>query len=222
MAKRTISNATKPTTRVTVTKSRKGQTTRTTTTKSTYRPAARRTPTIRRRTHPRMITNTVYVTRKGHGGAIAAIIIIVLLLLVFGAYLWMNPIVTAAEQQSYFTNQLAALQNGNQNLTAYYLANAGNYNIPLSQSWAVEVTDQNPTSGVIVGQLTITWNGQSQSLSIQDGIVDTGITPTYAVTLTPSEFESFSQTAVSRNTAAGFADYVAYYLTGQLKYTQVR
>ena len=91
----------------------------------------------------------------------------------------------------------------------------------MSQSWAVQVTDANATSTPI-GQLTISWNGQTKSFSIINGIVNTGISPTYAVTIPHSEFMSFSQAIVTEDTAAAVGYYYAYYASGNLKYTLVR
>jgi hypothetical protein len=160
--------------------------------------------------------------KTGHGGAIAAIILI-LLLLILAAYLLMTPpVLTPAQQHSQFESQLGAMQNNNQNLTAFYLANAPSYGFPVNKSWSVQVTDEAPGNNTAIGQITVTWNGQSETLSIQDGIVNTSISPTYAVTLTPSEFLSFTQTVITRNTAAALADYSTYYLSGKLKYTQIR
>jgi predicted PurR-regulated permease PerM len=127
---------------------------------------------------------------------------------------------TFAQQQGQFTTELSALQNNNQNLTAYYIATASTYHVPLNQSWTVQVTDKNATNSTI-GQLTASWNGQTRVLSILNGIVSTGFSPTYAVTIPHSEFMSFSQTVLTRNTAAAVADYSEYYLSGNLKYTRV-
>ncbi len=168
-------------------------------------------------------TNRVNESRpkkKSHGKAIAAGIVIIALLLA-AAYLLANPILSPAQQQSQFESQLATMQNNEQNLTLFYLADAPNYNMPVNTSWSVQVTEQNPGSSFIIGQLTVSWNGQSKSLSIQDGIVTTGISPTYAVTLSRSEFMSFSQAVITRNTDAGLAYYSEYYLSGKLNYTRV-
>jgi hypothetical protein len=113
------------------------------------------------------------------------------------------------------------LQNNNQNLTLFYLANAANYNLNVNKSWSIQVTDKN-YANVTIGQLTISWNGQYKNLSIENGIVNTDISPTYAVTLPHSEFMSFSNAAIARNTAAAFADYTTYYLTGKLNYVRIK
>ena len=185
MAKRARRKTTKPTTRTTVTRSRKGGTTRTTTTRSTYRPASKRTYAARR-VPTRTVINNTYVTKRGHGGAIVAVIII-LLILAAAIYLLMNPpALTPAQQHTQFQNQLGAMQTNNQNLTAFYLNNAPTYGFPVNKSWAVQITDEAPGNSTPIGQLTVSWNGQVDSLSIQSGIVNTGISPTYAVTLTPT------------------------------------
>ena len=157
--------------------------------------------------------------KNGNGGIIAGIIIILILLGVL-AYFLMNQTLTLPQQQSQFASQLSTLQNNNQNLTSFYLTNAPNYNLPVNKSWSVQVTDKNATN-VTIGQLTISWNGNSKNLSIQDGIANTGISPTYAVTLPHSEFMLFSHAAITRNTAAALAYYSTYYLSGKLTYTKV-
>ncbi len=158
--------------------------------------------------------------KKGHGALIAGIIII-LLLLVAVFFFSMYYSATPAQEHSQFTNQLATMQNSNQNLGLFYLDNAPNYHFPVNQSWSVQVTDEIPGNSTPIGQLTVSWNGQSKSLSVQQGIVNTGISPTYAVTLTPSEFFKFSQAAINKNIAAALAYYSEYYLTGKLNYTRV-
>jgi len=222
--------ATKPTTRTTVTKSRKGGTTRTTTTRSTYVAGARR-PTRIKRVPTRTVTNTYVtkVTKTSNWGAILAIII-VLLLLAAAAYLILNPsmvtylssyfLTTPAQQSGQFQSQFSAMNSDIPGLTAFYLANAHIYNISVGNSWTVQVTDQG-TGGVTVGQLTISWNGQSKSFSLQNGIVNTGYSPTYAVTLSHSDFMSLSEDALTRDTAAASAYYAENILTGGLKYTRV-
>ncbi len=206
MAKRT-----KATTRTTITKSKKGGTTRTTITKSTSRPATKkvaREPITRE------------APRRTDGGVILGMIII-LILLAIAAYFLFSPTLTLAQQRSQFSSQLSTMQSNNQNLSAFYVATAPTYQLPVNQSWSVQVTDQNPTNGTTVGQLTMSWSGQTHSLSIQNGIVNTGISPTYAVTLSHSDFMSLSQTIITRNTGAAVADYAYYYLSGKLKYTRV-
>ncbi len=132
-----------------------------------------------------------------------------------------GPVLTPAQQLTQFQNQLGAMQANNQNLTTYYLDNAPSYGFPINKSWAVEVTDEVPGNNTAIGQLTVSWNAQVDSLSIQNGIVNTGISPTYAVTLTPNEFYQFSEAVVTRNTAAAVGYYSEYYLSGKLPYTQV-
>jgi hypothetical protein len=195
------------TTTETVTDNKKNPVTTTTTTKTT---------TMNRRKSP-----APRPKKKGNGGTIAGIIIILILLGVLAYFLLMNQTLTLPQQQSQFASQLSALQNNNQNLTAFYLANAANYNLPVNKSWSVQVTDKSSTN-VTIGQLTISWNGKTKNLSIQNGIVNTGISPTYAVTLPHSEFMSFTQAAITRNTAAALAYYSTYYLSGKLNYTRVR
>jgi predicted PurR-regulated permease PerM len=158
--------------------------------------------------------------KKGHGAAIVGVIIILILLGALAYYL-LNPPLTLPQQQSQFAGQLSMLQNNNQNLSAFYLANAPNYNIPVNKSWSVQITDKG-AQNVTIGQLTISWYGKTKNLSILNGIVNTGISPTYAVTLPHSEFMSFTQAAITRNTAEALADYSAYYLTGKLNYTRIR
>lgn len=197
------------------------ETTSTTTTTDNKRDPATTTTTTRTITaNRRNKPSPKRPKKKGKGGVIAGIIIILILLGVL-AYFLMNQTLTLPQQQSQFANQLSALQNNNQNLTAFYLANAPNYNLPVSKSWSVQVTDKNATN-VTIGQLTISWNGNSDNLSILNGIVNTGISPTYAVTLPHSEFMLFSKAAITRNTAAAFAYYSTYYLSGKLTYTRVR
>ena len=155
-------------------------------------------------------TTTRYTTRtrtakapatkkRGHGKLIAGIIVI-LLVLGAAAYFLMNYS-TPAQQRSQFANQLSRMQNNNQSIALFYLDNAPNYRLPVNQSWSVQVTDQNPTNSTPIGQLTISWDGQGKGLLVQNGIVDTGISPTYAVTLTPYEFMSFSQAIITKNVA---------------------
>ena len=149
--------ATKPTTRTTVTRSRKGGTTRTTTTRSTYIAGAKR-PTRIKRIPTKTVTNT-YVTKTSNLGAILGVII-VLVLLVAIAYLLLNPSMvtylysyfatTPAQQSAQFQSQLSAMNNDIQGLTTFYLNNAPIYNISVDESWTVQVTDQG-TGGVAVG-----------------------------------------------------------------------
>lgn len=154
------------------------------------------------------------------GKAIAGVII-VLLILGVAAYFLMNPVLSPAQEQAQFSGQLAALQNSNQNLTLFYLSDAPNYQLPLNQSWSMQVTDYDSAHNLTIGQFTFSWSGQGKTFYVQNGIVDTGISPTYAVTLTPDEFEQFSQAVITRNTAAALAYYSEYYLTGSLKHTRV-
>jgi hypothetical protein len=158
--------------------------------------------------------------KGGHGKAIAGIII-VLLVVGIAAYILMNPVLTPQQEQAQFAGQLSILQSSNLNLTQLYTADAPNYQQPLNRSWSIQVTDWDQANNVTIGQFTFSWSGQSKSLSIQNGIVNTGISPTYAVTLTPSEFEQFTQAVITRNTAAALAYYSEYYLTGKLQYTRV-
>ncbi|HIH50221.1 MAG: hypothetical protein ABSE71_03110 [Candidatus Micrarchaeaceae archaeon] len=199
----------------------KQETTTTKTTTDNKRNPATTTTTTRTTTANRRRNNSApRPKKKGNGGVIAGIIILLILLGVL-AYFLMNQTLTLPQQQSQFASQLSALQNNNQNLTAFYLANAPNYNLPVSKSWSVQVTDVN-SANVTIGQLTISWNGANDNLSILNGIVNTGISPTYAVTLPHSEFMLFARAAVTRNTAAALAYYSAYYLSGKLTYTRVR
>ena len=177
-------------------------TTKTTITKSTKGPATRKA-----------------ARKRGNGGIIAGVVVI-LLILGAAAWLLMNS-ATPAQQRSQFANQLHSMQDNNQDIALFYLNNAPNYQLPVNQSWSVQITDQNPTNSTPIGQLTISWNGQSKSLSVQEGIVNTGISPTYAVTLPHSEFMSFSQAVITKNVAAALAYYSAYYLSGKLNYTRV-
>jgi hypothetical protein len=163
------------------------------------------------------------------GGTILAIIIVLLLLGVI-AYLLLNPsmvtylssyfLTTPAQQSGQFQSQLSAMNNDISGITAFYLANANIYNLSTGNSWTVQITDQG-TGGVTVGKVTISWNGQSKSFSVQNGIVNTGYSPTYAVTLSHSDFMSLSEDALTRNTAAASAYYAENILTGNLKYTRV-
>jgi hypothetical protein len=192
------------------TRSRKGPTTTTTTTRNTV-PSARR-PSRKQATaaSPR---------KKGHGKVIAAAIIIILALGGIAYFLMSSS--TPAQQRSQFSSQLSAMHNTGQNLTLFYLANAPNYRLPLNQSWSIQVTDSNSTGSGPIGQFTISWSGQSKSLYIQDGIVNTGMSPTYAVTLSHSQFMQFSQAAIARDTATAVGYYTAYFISGSLKYTRV-
>ncbi len=218
--------AAKPTTRTTVTKSRKGATTRTTTTKSTYSAGAK-SPTVVKRVPTKTVTNT-YVTKTSNSGVILGIILILLLLVAI--YFLLNPsminylsmfVATAPAQQSgQFQSQLSSMNGNIRGLSAFYLNNAPLYNINVSKSWTVQVTDQG-TGGATVGQLTASWNGQSHSLSIQNGIINTGYSPTFAVSLSHYDFMSLSEDAITMNTAAAAAFYTGTILTGQLKYTKV-
>jgi hypothetical protein len=113
------------------------------------------------------------------------------------------------------------MQNNAQNLTSFYLADAPNYQLPINQSWSIQVTDQNPGNSTVAGQLTASWNAQTRSISIQNGIINTGISPTYALTVSHSEFMSFSQAVITRNVAAALYYYSTYYLTGRLNYVRV-
>lgn len=195
-------------------------TTKTTTTRNAYEPGTTRTTrttTTRNINQPR--PKTIIVRKKSNWGTVAGILI-VLLILGLVVYFLLNPPLTLAQKQSQFMNQLSMMQNNNQNLTLFYLANAANYNLNVNKSWSLQITDQ-ASDGTIIGQLTISWNGQSKSLSIQNGIVSTGISPTYAVTLSHSNFMTFSQTVITRNTAAALGYYSTYYLSGRLKYTRV-
>jgi uncharacterized protein HemX len=158
--------------------------------------------------------------KKGHGKLIAGIIVILLLLVavfLFSMYYSATP----AQEHSQFNNQLTTMQASNQSLGQFYLNNAPNYQFPVNQSWSVQVTDESPGNSTPIGQLTVSWDGQSKNLSVQQGIVNTGITPTYAVTLTPSEFLKFSQAAITKDIPAALAYYSEYYLTGEIEYTRV-
>ena len=137
------------------------------------------------------------------------------------AYILMNPVLTPQQEQAQFAGQLSTMQASNQNLTLFYLANAPNYQMPLNRSWSIHVTDYDQANNLTIGQFTFSWSGQNKNLYIQNGIVNTGISPTYAVTLTPNEFEQFSQAVITRDTAAALAYYSQYYLTGSLHYTRV-
>ena len=179
-------------------------TVKTTTTRYTTRMKSRKAPAAK---------------KKGHGKLIAGAIII---LLILGAVIYFSRYsATPAQERSQFNNQLATLQSDNQSIGLFYLDNAPSYHFPVNQSWSVQVTDEVIGNSTPIGQLTISWNGQSKSLSVQQGIVNTGISPTYALTLTPPEFFSFSQAAITKNVAAALAYYSEYYLTGRLNYTQV-
>jgi predicted PurR-regulated permease PerM len=159
--------------------------------------------------------------RKGGHGKVIAGIIIVLLIVGVAAYILMNPVLTPQQEQAQFAGQLSTLQSSNLNLTQLYAADAPNYQQPLNRSWSIQVTDYDQANNVTIGQVTFSWSGQSKQLTIQNGIVNTGISPTYAVTLTPNEFEQFTQAVITRNTAAALAYYSEYYLTGSLHYTRV-
>lgn len=158
--------------------------------------------------------------KMGHGKVMAGVIV-VLLIAGVAAYFMMNPVLSPTQEQAQFSGQLAALQGSSQNITSFYVSAAPNYHLPLNQSWSMQVTDYDAAHNITVGQFTFSWNGLSEALQVQDGIVDTGISPTYAVTLTPSEFEQFSQAVITRNTAAALAYYSEYYLSGSLKYARV-
>lgn len=132
-----------------------------------------------------------------------------------------NPGPSISVQQQ-FVNQLALLKNNTQNITAFYLSNAGTYKVPTNQSWALQVTDQNTTNSTLIGQLSVVWYGPTRSLTFASGIVNASVSPTFAVTLTHNEFMAFSQTVAKRDIIGALADYSAYYLTGKVKYTQVR
>jgi hypothetical protein len=201
MAKRARrGSTTKTTTTTTTIRGKKGPATTTTTTSSTKVPEARRAPQAQ-------AVNETQPKKKTNGGLIAGIILILIILLV-AAYFLTNS-ATPAQQRSQFAGQLSAIQNGKQDFTAFYLANAPTYQLPVSQSWAVQVTDTNYTGSGPIGQLTISWNGQTRSFSVQNGIVNTGISPTYAVTIPHSEFMSFSQAIIDRDTAAAVGYYYA-------------
>jgi hypothetical protein len=210
MAKRAkTSRSTTKTTKTTTTGSRRPTTvtTKTTTVRSNGRlrnASARKAP----------------APKKSHNLAKFTAIVIILLALVVAVYFLTMPMYTLSQQQGQLAGQVSAMQNSNYNLTLFYLANAQNYHYNVNQSWSVEVTDQD-ANGSVVGQLTISWNGQSKNLSIQNGIVTTGISPTYAVTLSHGQFMALSQDIITRNTAAAFAYYTAYYLTGKINYTRL-
>jgi len=209
MAKKAKMSSTTKTTETTTSGSSKKPTittTKTTTTSSTN------VPTTRAKREP--------APKKRNNWGILSAILIILIILVIVAYFLAYPQLNLTQQQGQLQNQLGRMQNNNQNLTLFYLTNAQNYNLNVNKSWSVQITDQD-SNGSIVGQLTISWNGQGKNLSIQNGIVNTGISPTYAVTLSHSQFMSLSQDVITRNTAAAFAYYTAYYLTGKLKYTKV-
>lgn len=212
MAKR---KNTQSTSKTVTTKSADGQTTTTMTTKDTSEQLARRAP---RKPAPQAPAQQP--KKKGNGGIIAAIILGLIVLGVI-IYFLMNPFLTPAQQRGQFLSQLSAMQSNNQSLAAFYLDNAPNYGLPTNRSWSVQVTDQDPSNSTPVGQLTVTWRAQSQSLSILSGIVNTGISPTYAVTLTPSEFEQFTQAVITRDTAAAVGYYTTYFLSGRLQYTRI-
>ncbi len=132
-----------------------------------------------------------------------------------------NPGPTLSVQLQ-FAKQLSLLENNTQNITSFYLSNAKSYKVPTNQSWALEVTDQNTTNSTLIGQLTVVWYAPTQNLTFTNGIVNTSVSPLYAVTLTHTEFMSFSQTVAKRDIIGALADYSAYWLPGKITYTRVR
>ncbi|HVA82699.1 MAG TPA: hypothetical protein VNF06_00875 [Candidatus Aquilonibacter sp.] len=199
----------------------KTTTTRNTTRTTTIRNASPRSKPERVQRRKSAKAPTAKIIKKSGNGKYIAAVIIILVLLAAAAYLLLNPSLTPAQQRSQFVNQLNTLQNNIKNLSLFYIANAGNYQLPLNHSWSIQVTDQNPGNSTPIGQLTISWSAVSRNFSIQNGIVNTGISPTYAITLSHSDFMAFSQTVITRNTAVALGYYSSYYISGKLKYTQI-
>ena len=164
--------------------------------------------------------STTKTTLAGNRKAMAYLAVMLPLFSLASFFGW-GTVMTAAQQRGQFANQLSTMQNNNQKLALYYLANVQNYHVPANQSWSVQFTDQNPASSTPIGQFTISWNGQSRSLLIQNGIVDTGISPAYAATLPHAEFMTFSQAVITRNAGAALFYYSVYHFSGKLKYTRI-
>jgi hypothetical protein len=122
--------------------------------------------------------------------------------------------------QAQFAQRLSLLQNNTQNLVSFYLSNAQTYNLSVNKSWSVQITDKNSTSSPAIGELTITWLAGRKSLMIQNGIVNTKVSPTYAVTITNKAFVVLSQDVATRNLILGLLDYNMY--KSAISYKQVK
>ncbi|MDE1873633.1 MAG: hypothetical protein KGI04_00750 [Candidatus Micrarchaeota archaeon] len=123
--------------------------------------------------------------------------------------------------QQQFNSQLSLLQNNEQNITNFFLAHASTYHIPTNVSFAVQVTDKNTTSNQTIGQLTAEWNAPAKSFQVHSGIVSTGISPTFAVTLPSSEFVAFSSALGKQDIVSIATDYAEYWVTNKINYTRV-
>jgi len=130
-----------------------------------------------------------------------------------------GPVLTAQQQ---FAGQVTQLQNSTRNFTSLYKSNAGSYGMNLSKSWSVQITDTNSTSSPVIGRMTVSWVATSNSLTIANGIVNTSISPTYAVTATHKAFMSLSQDAIRKDIFMGLADYSSYTASNSIKYTWVK
>jgi len=130
-----------------------------------------------------------------------------------------GPVLTVQQQ---FANQLALLQNNTQNYTTLYKANAGSYGVNLNASWSVQITDTNSTTSPVIGRMTVTWIATSNSLTLAKGIVNTSISPTYAVSATHKAFMSLSQDAIKKDVLMGLADYSSYAASNSIKYTSIK
>ncbi|MCL5238948.1 MAG: hypothetical protein M1286_00525 [Candidatus Marsarchaeota archaeon] len=128
---------------------------------------------------------------------------------------------TNLSPQQQFNNQLTLLQNNEQNITNFFLTHASTYNVPTNYSFAVQVTDKNTTSNQTIGQLTAEWDASAKMFKVYDGIVNSGISPTFAVTLPSSEFVSFSEAIGTQNIVSAATDYAEYWITGKINYTKI-
>jgi hypothetical protein len=128
---------------------------------------------------------------------------------------------TAASAQQQFANRLSLLQSNSQNFTSVYIADAGHYGISLNQSWSVQVTDKNSTDSATIGEFTILFRSQSREIMIQNGMLNAGLSPKFAVTITHKAFMSISQDLVNKDYPAAFVDSSSGIASGNIKYRQI-
>ncbi len=127
--------------------------------------------------------------------------------------------------QQQFASRLTQLQNNESNIKQFYLANAGKYakqyNISVNVSWAVQVTDYNASNNKTIGELTVIWNGTSDTLQAENGIVSAPNIMTFAVRMNHSTFMSLSQDVINENIAGGIADFGIAQATKGISYRLV-
>jgi hypothetical protein len=132
--------------------------------------------------------------------------------------------------QQEFAGRLSSLQNKTGVFSSFYLSNAAQYakqfgkvaHFDLNQSWSLQITDRNTTTSPIIGNLTVTWMGTSRTLTINRGIINSGVSPTYYITANHKAFMALSKDAINFDAFSGFADYLSYNASGAIRYGNQR